>query len=272
MDLRALINNAQQLPQLPKIVQELIESFNDDDVDIAAITKKIATDQALTAKVMRAANSAHYGGNRKIGSVNDAAVLLGFNALRTLVLASGLSSAFKAPPGFDLMQFWRRNFVIANACRWLARRIKADAEIAYTCGLMANVGTLLIHTVQPEQAANIDKLIAAGGNQVELEQNQLGFTHADAGAELANRWKFPQEMADAIADKIKAAAGDSPSTMAHLIVIAEYLADNLHGGADNLLRNFPSKNANHLHLDIAALVEKIDEIEKLDEGLDELLG
>ena len=51
----------------------------------------------LTAKVLRAANSAHYGGNRKVGSVSDAVFLLGFNAVRTLILASGMTGAFKAP-------------------------------------------------------------------------------------------------------------------------------------------------------------------------------
>ncbi len=272
MALRELINNAQQLPQLPKIVQELIESFNDDDVDINAITKKIASDQALTAKVMRAANSAHYGGNRKIGSVNDAAVLMGFNALRTLVLASGLSSAFKAPPGFDLNQFWRRNFVIANACRWLARQIKIDADTAYTCGLMANVGTLLIHTVRPEEAAKIDSAVNAGGNQVELEEVHLGFTHAEAGAELANRWKFPEEMAAALADKIAAQKGESEEVMANVIAAGEYMADNLDTGADSLAANFPAANAKVLNFDPANISAKADQVEALDAGLGELLS
>ncbi len=84
MDLKNLIDNAQKLPNIPKVVQELIESFGDDNVNNDAIAKKISADQVLTAKLLRAANSAHYGGNRKVGSVNDAVFILGFNAVRTL--------------------------------------------------------------------------------------------------------------------------------------------------------------------------------------------
>ncbi len=102
MDLKNLIDNAQKLPNIPKVVQELIESFGDENINNEAIAKKISADQVLTAKVLRAANSAHYGGNRKVGSVSDAVFVLGFNAVRTLVLASGMTGAFKAPEGFDL--------------------------------------------------------------------------------------------------------------------------------------------------------------------------
>lgn len=90
VDLKSLIENAQKLPNIPKVVQELIESFNDENVNTEAIANKISADQVLTAKVLRAANSAHYGGHRKVASVNDAVLILGFNAVRTLVLASGL--------------------------------------------------------------------------------------------------------------------------------------------------------------------------------------
>ena len=95
MELNYLIDNAQRLPNIPQVVRELMESFGDDDINTDVIVKKISADQVLTAKLLRVANSAYYGGNRKIGSVNDAVFLLGFNAVRTLVLAAGITGAFK---------------------------------------------------------------------------------------------------------------------------------------------------------------------------------
>ena len=127
MNLQNLIDNAQKLPNIPKVVQELIESFGDENVSNDAIAKKISADQVLTIKVLRAANSAHYGGNRKVGSVNDAVFLLGFNAVRTLVLASGLTGAFKAPEGFDIKKFWHDSFAVAAICKWIARYSHDDA-------------------------------------------------------------------------------------------------------------------------------------------------
>jgi HD-like signal output (HDOD) protein len=132
VNLQNLIDNAQKLPNIPKVVQELIESFGDENVSNDAIAKKISADQVLTIKVLRAANSAHYGGNRKVGSVNDAVFLLGFNAVRTLVLASGLTGAFSAPEGFDIKKFWRDSFAVAAICKWMARYSHDDAETAFT--------------------------------------------------------------------------------------------------------------------------------------------
>ena len=71
MNLQNLIDNAQKLPNIPKVVQELIESFGDENVSNDAIAKKISADQVLTIKVLRAANSAHYGGNRKRDGKRD---------------------------------------------------------------------------------------------------------------------------------------------------------------------------------------------------------
>lgn len=95
MDLKNLVDNAQKLPNIPKVVQELIESFGNENIKNEEIAKKVSADQVLTAKVLRAANSAHYGGNRKVGSVSDAVFVLGFNAVRTLVLASGMTGRLK---------------------------------------------------------------------------------------------------------------------------------------------------------------------------------
>ena len=98
------------MPNIPKVVQELIQSFGDENVDSGEVAAKLSKDQAMTAKVLRMANSSKYGGHRTVGSVNDAVVLLGFNALRTMVLASGLTSAFPTPEGFNIKEFWVKSF------------------------------------------------------------------------------------------------------------------------------------------------------------------
>ncbi|MDN3638897.1 HDOD domain-containing protein [Simiduia curdlanivorans] len=270
MPLKAMMNNAQQLPNIPKIVQELIESFGDNNVNTDAIAKKIASDQVLTAKVLRMANSARYGGNRKIGSVNDAVVILGFNALRTLVLASGLTSAFKTPESFDIKQFWRNSFTCAALCKWLAKFTKLDPEVAFTCGMMHNIGGLLIHTLAPDKAAEIDGAVSQGLDRKQTQDLQLGFDFTDAGAELAQNWRFPSDIVDAV--RFQLSPGQS-APYAKLVYLAIFiLSMNASKHPEQMQAEFPDQLAESIGINVEQMKDKLAETKTLDSGLDALLG
>ena len=92
MQLDALFKQPQALPAVPKIVHELIDSFNSDDISIDDIAKKIAADPVLSARLLRLANSAYYHVSRTVGTVDDAVMMLGFVTVRTLVISSGPQS------------------------------------------------------------------------------------------------------------------------------------------------------------------------------------
>ena len=270
MPIKALVGNAQQLPNIPKVVQELIESFGDDDINTDAIAKKLASDQVLTAKVLRMANSARYGGNRKIGSVNDAVVVLGFNALRTLVLASGLTSAFKPPEGFDIKQFWRNSFTCAALCKWLAKFTKLDPEVAFTCGMMHNIGGLLIQTLAPEKAAHIDGAVALGGNRKQEQDSALGFDFAQAGAELAQTWRFPNDIVEAVRFQL---APDQPAPYAKIVYLSMFiLSMNASKHPEDMLAEFPDPVAESLGINVSQMKERLEETTSIDSGLEELIG
>ena len=273
MNLQNLIDNAQKLPNIPKVVQELIESFGDDNVSNDLIAKKISADQVLTIKILRAANSAHYGGNRKVGSVNDAVFLLGFNAVRTLVLASGLTGAFKAPEGFDLRKFWHDSFAVAATCKWIAKFSYDDGETAFTCGMIHNIGELLIHILLPAECAEMRKVVYKGARNADIEKNYLGFDFSEAGAELANRWKFPDAIVKGIRYQLDPLKADPFPRLAGVISIALYINEMNDSGADGaaILANFPNDIATKLGINLVKLMEKIDETKELGTAIDELL-
>ncbi len=93
-----------QLPSLPAVVTELLESFEDEHANAGAIAHKIAQDQALAAKVLRVANSSFYGLRGKVVTVQDAMVVLGFRNVRPLVMAAGVTggSKWRARPAREL--------------------------------------------------------------------------------------------------------------------------------------------------------------------------
>ncbi|WP_214000788.1 HDOD domain-containing protein [Arsukibacterium sp.] len=221
--MRQMIEQATNLPSIPQVVQRLIASIGDDDVTTDKLANIITSDQAITAKVLRLANSARFGRQRQVGSVKDALVVLGRDALRTLVLSIGLVSSFKAPATFDLNAYWRRSFMLANRAKWLAKLNKADPEIAYTCGLLHGIGEYLIHIVEPELAKTIDQQVEGGAPRRKTQLELFGFDYTMAGSELAKYWKFPDEIADAILWQQQPAGSGALLPYATLLFLARYM-------------------------------------------------
>lgn len=274
MNLYELISQAQNLPAIPKIVQELIDSFGDDNINSDEIAEKLSKDQAMTAKVLRMANSSRYGGHRQVGTVNDAVVLLGFNALRTMVLASGLSGAMPTPNGFDINKFWHKSFAIASACKWISKFTKeVDGEIAFTGGMLHDIGGLLTHILVNEEAQEIDRVIAKGADRIEMESSRLGFTYPEAGAELANRWKFPEVIVQGIAHQLAPnVEDDNYKPLAGVILIANYLYGHIDKPVDEIIKDLPSEHLQALKIDKVSMIDQIDAIKSIDSEVSEFLS
>ncbi|MDE2593318.1 MAG: HDOD domain-containing protein [Burkholderiales bacterium] len=275
MQLEALFKQPQALPAVPKIVHELIDSFNDGDISIDEIAKKIAADPVLSARLLRLANSAYYHVSRSVGTVNDAMTMLGFVTVRTLVISSGLTGGYKSMPGLDLGQFWRYGLHTAAVAGWLAKKTGTNADQAFTVGLMHAIGQLVMHAGMPEQMLQLDKQAGPlDPRRLDMEKNSFGYNFADVGAELARQWRFPHAFVDAIkyfpeplsAEKFDAAAG--------VIHLAAWRARGEHNklNADELAGTIPAEVCKKLGLNPETLLKELPPLSELCEGLDSLLG
>ncbi|KZY39697.1 signal transduction protein, partial [Oleiphilus sp. HI0043] len=223
MSLESLFKGSPNLPNIPKVVQELIKQFNDPHSNVDEISKKIQMDQVLSAKIMRLANSARYGAGRKIASIDSAVVMLGIDTLKTLVVASGITGAFQDIPGFDKKQFWRDSFMVASISKLIAKHTDSDPETAFTIGMMRNIGELLIHIYHEESAVKIDKLVESGANRIDLQDNQFGYDFTQAGSELAKRWNFPTEIVNGIRQQAAPNDFEEYSAYSSIVYLADYL-------------------------------------------------
>ncbi|NVK37846.1 MAG: HDOD domain-containing protein [Gammaproteobacteria bacterium] len=273
MNFASLFDHSQNLPNIPKVVQELIDTFNQSDFDMDEIAKKISLDPVLTAKVLRLANCAHYGVSRTISSTTDASVLLGFSTLRTLVLASGITGAMQSPPGFNRKEFWRDNFAVAAIARWLAPYCKINAETAFTCGMLHSIGELLIELILPQESKKIHATVDAGGKLAEVQNAMLGYNYAEVGAELATRWKFPDEISDGIRHHCDENLVELDQPLAGLIHIALYI-HNSHKMALNareILKDFPLELARSINMDTEQALADLESTDGIESGMDLLL-
>ncbi|GAA3913261.1 HDOD domain-containing protein [Litoribacillus peritrichatus] len=274
MELAAIFDSSKQLPNIPKVVQELIESFNDEDsIDIDDIADKISKDQVLTAKVLRVANSARYSTSRDVKTMNDAVVLLGLSMLRTMVLASGISGAVTVPQGFDRKAFWKDSFAVGELAKWIARYTDVNPETAFTTGMLYSIGIVLMHTEYPQECVGVDAMVSEGKDRIEAENQVFGYSYADVSAELARRWRFPDEMSEGIAYHYKPLESDPISKMAGILYLARFLrkAHQEKMNEAQIIEGFPSDVADAIGMDHAKALQEVQDTVGVEEGLEALL-
>ncbi len=275
MKIETLFQQQNALPSIPKVVQEVIDSFNNDDVSIDEISRKLSADQVLSAKLLRLANSSYYHASRTVGTVDDAVLMLGFMTVRTLVVSSGLTSGFKSMPGVDLKQFWSYSLHTAVAAKWLAKKAHCNSDFAFTVGLMHAIGQLVMHAGMPEQMLQVDKI--AGPLDVrrpDVESTSFGYSFFDVGAELAKRWRFPDTFAIAIkvcGDPLQHTEFDQVGAIVHL---ASWFArgEESHYSKEEREATFPADVAKKLGIKPEVIMEEMPPISELTAGLEDLLG
>jgi HD-like signal output (HDOD) protein len=275
MTLDELFQNQHSLPSAPKVVEDLIGSFDDPNVTVEEIAKKLANDPVLSAKLLRLANSAYYHVSREIGTVDDAVKMLGFVTVRTLVISAGLVSGFKTVPGMDLRQFWRYNLHTAVAAKWLAKQAKENMDIAFTIGMMHSIGQLVLHAALPIQAQEIDaECPALGHGRRAAERAVLGYDFGDVGALLSIRWKFPDVFASTIRTAGDPLAEPQPGRLAAVIHLAAWRARvaELNPTADELEASYPFAVEQLLGLAPRTLLDVMPAPAELAAGLDELIS
>lgn len=190
------------LPSLPAVVMELLGSIEQEDVDIAVLARKVSHDQALTAKTLRLANSSAYGLAMKVTTIQQAITFLGFQTTRNLITAAALTGCFpnRHCTGFDDTAFWRHSVASAVCARMLARHLRVNQDIAFTAGLLHDIGRLVLVTLHPQRYADvIAERRRTDGLMLEVEREVIGVDHVMAGEALARHWNFSETMRLAIA-------------------------------------------------------------------------
>lgn len=214
-----------KLPTISEVAQDLIKTLNDEDASVNQVSSIISRDPALTAKLLRLANSAAFGLQRSVGSVDEAISMIGMSKVRTLSLASCMSESFPVLPGLDANEFWKSSMATAGYAQWMAGRIGADTQQAWLTGMMVRLGELLIGQADPATLKEIEKLPHLPGGRWEREKQLVGFSEGQVTAELARRWNFPADIVIGLQQSFEPMAHKPFSRLAAIIHLADQLAD-----------------------------------------------
>jgi HD-like signal output (HDOD) protein len=247
MTLDELFANDESLPTVPKVVSDLIEMLRDDDVPFAAIAHRIELDQVLAARVLQMVNSPFFGLRRKISSIQGAILMLGLSAIRSFVVSSGLSGAFRKVEGVSLPGFWAHSLRVASVSRYLASKTRhVDPNLAFTAGSMHAIGHLIMAQAMPERMAALNAvhpLDALGRAQLELVE--FGYHYGDVSASLAQRWGFAPDLVGGLSSFVSPAKSEHADALGGVLHLAVWRVALERQGVDlsNIGGFWPSQSA-----------------------------
>jgi HD-like signal output (HDOD) protein len=180
------------LPSLPKVVEKLLHLT--DKASTRDFADLIATDQGLSAKVLRLVNSAFYSLRSPISSIRHASSLLGVRTLKSLALSVSVIQIFKRQlPGFDPVRFWRHALAVALAGQKTSERLGlAVADETYIVGLLHDIGIALMVQHYPDDYSRLATPgLEGSGDALVREDAEFGMSHPEIGFNLATHWRLP---------------------------------------------------------------------------------
>lgn len=230
---RSIADGILYLPSLPLVVAKIVELVDNPKTNAATLSSLIATDPGLTARMLKLANSAFYGFPRRIGTINLAIVVLGFNTVKDLGVSSSLVDRFNfnsESTDFDMPGFWEHSIGTAIAARMISRvgnyRVVGEA---FVTGLLHDIGRLIIVRYLPKEFKQIGQVEREKNLLLwEAEAEVLGLTHAEIGGLLTQRWNLPDQIVSAIRHHHQPLAEEQLSLLTATTYFADFLTRRLH--------------------------------------------
>lgn len=259
MQLDTLLSYPRALPAIPRAVNDLLVEMNQAEPSEARVSKLISQDPALTIRVLRLANSAFFQASRKVGCVEEAVTMLGMTHVRSLVTAAALGASFRSVQGVDLDLYWRFSLRAAEIARSLAEMLGQDAGNAFTAGLTHRIGVIVMHIAMPNAMAPLNMSHSAFDmNRAAAEKAAFGYSFADVGAGLAEKWLFPAEIVSALYNQAEPFEGATYDVLGGILHLAAWRAKAEEIGLDDkaLAATFPDMVGLTLGLDLNAVMGK----------------
>lgn len=183
------------LPSMPVLLMEAVQQINSKP-NMAILADKIGQDPAMAVRILRVINSPFYGMPREIGSLREAIVFLGLNRIRAMLMSLCFAKMLSAwHKDFDYHKLRHHSVAVAECSRQLAIRSGINPDLAFTAGLLHDIGDLAIAMLFPNEFGQLAKMPEIG---IEAEQRILGFDHTAIGSKAVQYWNLPQAIQDAI--------------------------------------------------------------------------
>ena len=223
-----------RIPTLSVSIERIRAVLASSDVGMQEVTAAFQTDPPLAAKVLKLANSASYGLRTQTTSLQTAVPVLGLRALSTIVLRAGILAAYKELEDcehFSLEELWKHSILTGQISESLARRCrKRGSDLSpqdyYTCGLLHDIGKVVLYDNLGEQYIDVLARSRSGSAVLEAEETRLlGMNHADAGSMAAAMWQLPEPVPAVIRCHHKPNSASNATEVVMVVACADEIAN-----------------------------------------------
>ena len=228
----------------------------------------IGKDPGLSVRLLKLVNSSFYGFQARIDTIPRAITIVGVEDLQSLVLETAVIDKFSRIPCelVDMTEFWLRSVQCAVIAKLLAKESAVlHSERLFLAGLLHDLGSLVFYYELPDESREI-LLTAVGDRRLVggLEQEIIGFTHADMGAELMRLWGLPESLCEAIACYLNPEVAQAHKLDAYLLCLASRLTEfsQQEDFVEQVLAEFSDQALSVIRLDIkqvTSVVKKANE-------------
>ncbi|MEA2101136.1 MAG: HDOD domain-containing protein [Thermodesulfobacteriota bacterium] len=189
--------NIEHLFTLPAISSQIIDMAEDPLVGASRMAGVIERDPVLTSRLLKVVNSAFYGFHRQVDSVEHAVVILGNEEVINLAFAIAIYRVMGGLPQRDAAFLWEHSLMVAFLAQWLGSIMgyPAKKSMFYTLGLLHDLGKIILFE-SGEAKGGVDAV--SGLENLAAEEQDVGFSHAEMGAYVAERWNLPAAIVDGI--------------------------------------------------------------------------
>ncbi len=241
-DLQKIIARIDDLPTLPRTVLRITELVNDPKSSAKDLARIITDDQVLTARLLKLVNSSFYGFPQRISTVTNAIVLLGFDAIRSLLLTTSVFDLFAGrnkKSNQDQEKFWDHSLGCAVGAKVIGNHLRHDKiEELFVSGLLHDIGKIVEMLFLRDEFMRIVAIVNKQNTlMITAEHQVLGYSHAEIGKLLAGKWNLPVKLEQVIAHHHQPAAAGSFIMEASIVHLADILCRALnmgYGGDDKM--------------------------------------
>ena len=243
-----ILENVKDVPTLPTVYSALCDAIENPHSTANDVAKIVSMDQASTIRILRIANSAFFGFSGRIENISRAVMIIGFDGVRNLILASSIMNLFtkkRAVTGFKPREFWGHSIAVGLIARLMAKMSGVvNAESFFAAGILHDIGKLYLFEFAENEFMRVLSLAADSNRLIrETEVEVLGMDHALMGSLLADQWRLPEPIRNAIHYHHFGTVGEKTDLLVASVHVADILARAFEMGhpGDNLV---PQPNEN----------------------------
>jgi HD-like signal output (HDOD) protein len=198
-DWREIVAWVGDLPPMPHVASKAMSMVENPDTTAPQLEELLNTDAALAARVLKIANSAMFSRQREITTLTQAIMIIGFKALKGIIVAATLRQLNKRSGPAETM-VWQNSTLTAMFSNMVAKKLrKRYVDEVFLLGLLHNLGQMVLLTQLSKEYTNVIKVIQERGlDYFTAETETLGFAHPLIGALVAKKWNFSAETCQVI--------------------------------------------------------------------------